>query len=135
MKKGDTVRSTGKGKTRTWGNYIGKVQKRRKDKAFVIWENSNFEDEMSLDEVELLKNIKEVTKLEFSDGMIIHTHGSMKVIEFSDSFIVNSRHYENITYFCILYQLYRPYPSLRILGMSCNYFPKVRIYALTFGNY
>jgi hypothetical protein len=84
MKKGDTVRSTGKGKTRTWGNYIGKVQKRRKDKAFVIWENSNFEDEMSLDEVELLKNIKEVTKLEFSDGMIINTHGPLRVVEFSD---------------------------------------------------
>jgi hypothetical protein len=88
MKKGDTVRSTGKGKTRTRGNYIGKVQKRRKDKVYVIWENSTFEDEMSLDEVELLKNINDVIKLEFSDGMIIHTHGPMRVVEFSDGWYV-----------------------------------------------
>lgn len=88
MKKGDTVRSTGRGKTRTWGNYIGKVQKRRKDKVYVIWENSTFEDEMNLDEVELLQNIQEVIKLEFSDGMIIHTHGPMRVVEFSDGWYV-----------------------------------------------
>ncbi len=88
MKKGDAVRSTGKGKTKSWGNYIGKVQKRRKDKVYVIWENSTFEDEMNIDEVELLKNIKEVTKLEFSDGMTIHTHGSLRVVEFSDGWYV-----------------------------------------------
>jgi hypothetical protein len=67
MKRGDIDRSSGKGKTKSSGNYIGKVVRKRKDKVFVIWEKSTFEDEMNLDEVELLKNIKEVTKLEFSD--------------------------------------------------------------------
>jgi hypothetical protein len=88
MRKGDMVRSTGKGKTKSWGNYIGKVVRKRKDKVFVIWENSTFEDEMNLDEVELLQNIQEVIKLEFSDGMIIHTHGPMRVVEFSDGWYV-----------------------------------------------
>jgi hypothetical protein len=78
MKKGDTVRSTGKGKTKSSGNYIGKVVRKRKDKVFVIWENSTIEDEMRLDEVELLMNIQEVTKLEFSDGMIIHTNDKLE---------------------------------------------------------
>ena len=88
MRKGDMVRSTGKRKTKSWGNYIGKVVRKRKDKVFVIWENSTFEDEMNLDEVELLQNIQEVIKLEFSDGMIIHTHGPMRVVEFSDGWYV-----------------------------------------------
>jgi hypothetical protein len=88
MKKGDTVRSTGKGKTKSWGNYIGKVRRKTKDKVYVIWENTLFEDEMNFDEVELFKNVKEVTKLEFSDGMIIHTHGPMRVVEFSDGLYV-----------------------------------------------
>ena len=88
MKKGDTVRSTGKGKTKSWGNYIGTVVRKRKDKVYVLWENTSFEDEMDLEEVEPLKNIKEVTKLEFSDGMIIHTHGPLRVVEFSDGWYV-----------------------------------------------
>jgi hypothetical protein len=87
-KVGDLVRSTGKGKTKSWGNYIGKVVRKRKDKVFVIWENSTFEDEMRLDEVELLKNIRDVTKLKFSDGMIIHTHGPLRVVEFDHWYVV-----------------------------------------------
>ncbi len=88
MKKGDTVRSTGKGKTKSWGNYIGKVVRKTKDKVYVIWENTSFEDEMNFDEVELLKNISDVIKLEFSDGMIIHTNGPLRVVEFSDGWYV-----------------------------------------------
>ena len=88
MRKGDAVRSTGKGKTKSWGNYIGTVVRKRKDKVYVLWENTSFEDEMDLEEIEHLKNIKEVTKLEFSDGMIIHTHGPLRVVEFSDGWYV-----------------------------------------------
>jgi energy-coupling factor transporter ATP-binding protein EcfA2 len=88
MRKGDTVRSTGKGKTKSWGNYIGTVVRKRGNKVYVLWENTSIEDEMNLEEVELLKNIEEVTKLEFSDGMIIHTHGPLRVVEFSDGWYV-----------------------------------------------
>jgi hypothetical protein len=84
MKKGDTVRSTGKGKSKSWGNYIGKVSRIEKEKVYVIWNNTTFEDEMSLEEVELIKNIHEVVELRFSDGMIIHTHGPLRIIELSD---------------------------------------------------
>jgi energy-coupling factor transporter ATP-binding protein EcfA2 len=88
MRKGDKVRSTGKGKTKSWGNYIGTVVRKRGNKVYVLWENTSFEDEMDLEEVELLKNIQDVTKLEFSDGMIIHTHGPIRVVEFSDGWYV-----------------------------------------------
>jgi hypothetical protein len=84
MKIGDTVRSTGKGKSKTWGNYIGKVSRVEKEKVYVIWNNTTFEDEMLLEEVELIKNIQEVIELRFSDGMIIHTHGPLRIIELSD---------------------------------------------------
>jgi hypothetical protein len=36
VKKGDTVRSTGKGKTKSWGNYIGTVTRVEKEKVYVI---------------------------------------------------------------------------------------------------
>ena len=84
MKKGDTVRSTGKGKTKSWGNYIGIITKIRNGKVYVIWNNTSFEDEMTMEEVELIKNIHEVIELKFSDGMIIHTHGPLRVFELSD---------------------------------------------------
>lgn len=84
MKKGDTVRSTGKGKSKSWGNYIGKVSRIENEKVYVIWNNTTFEDEMTLEEVELIKNIHEVVELRFSDGMIIHTHGPLRIIELSD---------------------------------------------------
>jgi hypothetical protein len=88
MKKGDIVRSTGKGKTKSWGNYIGKVVRKRKDKIYVLWENTTLEDEMNMDEVELIKNPQEVTQLKFSDGMVIHTHGPLRTVEFSDGWYV-----------------------------------------------
>jgi hypothetical protein len=83
MKKGDIVRSTGKGKTKSWGNYIGEVVCKRKNKIYVLWENTTLEDEMNMDEVELIKNPQEVTQLKFSDGMVIHTHGPLRAVEFS----------------------------------------------------
>lgn len=84
MKKGDLVRSTGKGKTKTWGNHIGTVIRKRKNKIYVRWYDTSFEDEMDFDEVELVNKIDDIKQLKFSDGMIIHTHGPLRVIEFSD---------------------------------------------------
>ena len=84
MKIGDTVRSTGKGKSKSWGNYIGIVSRVENEKVYVIWNNTTYEDEMSLEEVELIKNIQEVIELKFSDGMIIHTHGPLRIFELSD---------------------------------------------------
>jgi hypothetical protein len=83
MRKGDTVRSTGKGKSKTWGNYIGKVSRVENEKVYVIWNNTTFEDQMTMEEEELIKNIHEVVELKFSDGMIIHTHGPLRIIELS----------------------------------------------------
>ncbi len=55
LKKGDGVITTGKGKTKLWGDVVGKVTKRRGDKVFVQWEGTSFpiEDEMETDEVRL----------------------------------------------------------------------------------
>jgi hypothetical protein len=89
MKKGDIVRSTGKGKTKSWGHYIGKVTKVNKDNIFVIWDGTTFEDQMAIDEVELLiGKSRNVHKLEFSDGMIIHTGGELRTLELSDGWYV-----------------------------------------------
>jgi hypothetical protein len=52
MKKGDLVRSTGKGKTKSWGNIIGIVIQVKKERIYVIWSNTYFEDEMTMEEVE-----------------------------------------------------------------------------------
>ena len=55
LKKGDRVITTGKGKTKLWGDVVGKVTKRRGNKVFVQWEGTSFpiEDEMNADEVRL----------------------------------------------------------------------------------
>lgn len=55
LKKGDRVITTGKGKTKLWGDVVGKVTKRRGNKVFVQWESTSFpiEDEMDADEVRL----------------------------------------------------------------------------------
>lgn len=55
LKKGDRVITTGKGKTKLWGDVVGIVTKRRGDKVFVQWEGASFpiEDEMETDEVRL----------------------------------------------------------------------------------
>ena len=88
MKKGDIVRSTGKGKTKAWGNIIGLVVQVKKDRIYVIWSNTYFEDEMTLEEVEPFKMSEEVTQLKFSYGMFIHTHGQLRTVEFSDGWYV-----------------------------------------------
>lgn len=88
MKTGDVVRSTGKGKTKSWGNYMGIITRIENEKVFVQWNNTSFEDEMILDEVELIENLHEVTQLKFSDGMIIHTQGPLRVVQFSDGWYV-----------------------------------------------
>ena len=68
MKKGDLVRSTGKGKTKSWGNIIGIVLQVDNDRIYVIWSNTYFEDEMLMNEVEPFKMSEEVIQLKFSDG-------------------------------------------------------------------
>jgi len=88
MKKGDLVRSTGKGKTKSWGNIIGIVVQVEKDTIYVIWSNAFVEDEMTLEEVEPFKISEEVSQLKFSDGMVIHTHGPLRTVEFSDGWYV-----------------------------------------------
>jgi hypothetical protein len=50
MQKGDIVRSTGKGKTKSWGNIIGIVVQVKKERIYVIWSNTYFEDEMTSDD-------------------------------------------------------------------------------------
>ena len=86
-KKRDLVRSSGKGK-KSWGNIIGIVVQVKKEKIYVIWSNTYFEDEMTLEEVEPFKISEEVSQLKFSDGMTIHTHGPMRTVEFSDGWYV-----------------------------------------------
>ncbi|MCZ7362801.1 MAG: hypothetical protein O8C58_05650 [Candidatus Methanoperedens sp.] len=53
LKKGDRVITTGKGKTKIWGDVVGKVTKRRGNKVFVQWEGTSFpiEDERNAEEV------------------------------------------------------------------------------------
>ena len=60
LKKGDRVITTGKGKTKLWGDVVGKVTKRRGNKVFVQWEGTSFpiEDEMDSDEVRLYTSDK-----------------------------------------------------------------------------
>ncbi len=55
LKKGDRVITTGNGKTKKWGDVVGKVTKRRGEKVFVEWEGTSFhiEDEMDIKEVKL----------------------------------------------------------------------------------
>jgi hypothetical protein len=43
---------------------------------------------MGLDELELFKNIRDVIKLKFSDGIIIHTNGPLRTIELKDGWYV-----------------------------------------------
>lgn len=88
MKKGDIIRSTGKGKTKSWGNIIGIVVQVEKDRIYVIWSNTYFEDEMMMDEVEPFKITEDISQLKFSDGMVIHMHGELRCVEFSDGWYV-----------------------------------------------
>ena len=60
LKKDDRVVPTGHGKTKLWGDVVGKVTKRRGDKVFVQWEGTSFhiEDEMDIKEVKPVDGAK-----------------------------------------------------------------------------
>ncbi len=60
FKKCDRVITTGYGRTKTWGNQVGRVTKRRGNKVFVEWEDASFpiEDEMDIKEVRLYDGSK-----------------------------------------------------------------------------
>jgi len=64
LKKGDRVITTGRGKTKKWGNTVGKVTKRRGEKVFVVWEGTSFliEDEMDIKEVRPDDGVKIIKK-------------------------------------------------------------------------
>ena len=88
LKIGDTVRSTGKGKSISWGNYIGTVVNIIDDKYLIEWVDPQFSEWMAIDEIEPIDNLKEITFLKFSDGMIIHTNGPLRIIELIDGWYV-----------------------------------------------
>ena len=72
MKKGDVVYSSGQGKTKEWNQVKGIITKVEKDKIYVKWNNTSFEDEMDYDEV-LELDLNQL--LRFSDGVDIFTGG------------------------------------------------------------
>ena len=51
MKKGDIVYSSGLGKTKKWNQTRGIITKIEKDKIYVTWDNTSFEDEMEYQEI------------------------------------------------------------------------------------
>jgi hypothetical protein len=71
MKKGDIVRSTGKGKTKSWGHYIGTITKVNKDNIFVIWDGTTFEDQMNIEEVEQRGELFVKFQTVDSDGKVV----------------------------------------------------------------
>ena len=52
--KGTRVKTSGLGKTARWKKYKGTVTKRSKNKVFVRWDGTSFEDEMTIKEVRIL---------------------------------------------------------------------------------
>ena len=85
MKKGDVVYSSGLGKTSTWNQTKGIITKLSKDKIYVEWDNTSFDEEMEYDEVlELDPN----QLLRFSDGVDIFTGGDYRVINEIDGYYV-----------------------------------------------
>jgi hypothetical protein len=88
FKVGQIVRSTGIGISKSWGNYIGEIKKMNSETIVVFWNELNREVEMNLEEIEILTDLTEVKKLCFNDKLVIHTHGPLKVVEFSDGFYV-----------------------------------------------
>jgi hypothetical protein len=88
VKIGNTVRSTGRGKSILWGNYIGTVIEIIDDKFLINWIEPQFSDWMSDEEIEQVDNLKDITYLRFSDGVIIHTNGALRKIELKDGWYV-----------------------------------------------
>ena len=88
MKKGDVVYSSGQGKTEKWNQVKGIVTKLSKDKIYVEWDNTSFEDEMEYNEVlELNPN----QLLRFSDGVDIFTGGEYRIIKEKDGYYVTGK--------------------------------------------
>ena len=57
LRKGDRIKTSGKGRTAKWSNtYHGIVTHRRLDSVFVVWDEIkiDLEDEMAIEEVELI---------------------------------------------------------------------------------
>jgi len=78
MKKGDIVYSSGLGKTKNWNQVKGIITKVEKDKIFVKWDNTSFDDEMKYHEI--LK-FDPNQLLRFNDGVEIFTGGQYRIIE------------------------------------------------------
>ena len=84
MKKGDVVYSSGQGKTEKWNQVKGIITKVEKDKIYVEWDNTSF-DEMEYNEIlELNPN----QLLRFSDGVDIFTGGEYRIIKEIDGYYV-----------------------------------------------
>ena len=68
MKKGDIVYSSGLGKTKEWNQVKGIITKVSRDKIYVKWDKTFYEDEMEYHEI--LKVDSDRTLI-FSDGVEI----------------------------------------------------------------
>ena len=85
MKKGDIVYSSGLGKTSTWNQVKGIITKVSRDKIYVTWDNTSFEDEMEYHEILKLDPNQ---LLSFNDGVEIFTGGHYRIIEETDGLYV-----------------------------------------------
>jgi hypothetical protein len=83
-----TVRSTGVGISKSWGNYIGEIKKINSETILVFWNELGKVVEMLPEEIELLSDCLEVKKLSFTDGMVIHVEGEYRLVKFSDGHYV-----------------------------------------------
>ena len=92
MKKGDVVYSSGQGKTKEWNQVKGIITKVEKDKIYVKWDNTSFEDEMEWMEVfETKKKEAQALKSEIDktdkeiDKMVYELYGlteeEIKIVE------------------------------------------------------
>lgn len=88
MKKGDIVYSSGLGKTKEWNQVKGIITKIEKDKIYVKWDNTSFEDEMKYHEI--LK-FDPNQLLRFSDGIEIFTGGQYRITKETDGLYVTGR--------------------------------------------
>ena len=55
IRKGAWVRTSGLGETKNWIPILGIVTRKKGKYVYVIWKGTNFEDEMKLKEVKLIK--------------------------------------------------------------------------------
>lgn len=88
MKKGDIVYSSGLGKTKEWNQVKGIITKVSRDKIYVKWDKTFYEDEMEYHEV--LK-FDPNQLLKFSDGLQIFTGGQYRIIKETDGLYVTGR--------------------------------------------